>query len=66
MKKTPHFSNTVIISVQSGGSTPTVVKPEIFATGLSNPMGCNFDSAKPSYFYCANVNGVYKYAYASS
>jgi len=36
-------------------------KPEIFATGLNNASGCSFDSNRPSYLYCADVNEVQIY-----
>jgi len=36
-------------------------KPEIFAAGLNNPSGCSFDSNRPSYLYCADVNEVQIY-----
>jgi hypothetical protein len=36
-------------------------KPEVFATGLNNPSGCSFDSNRPSYLYCADVNEVQIY-----
>ncbi|KAF7094822.1 hypothetical protein CFC21_097102 [Triticum aestivum] len=29
--------------------------PEVFAMGFKNPWRCSFDSAKPSYFFCADV-----------
>ncbi|KAK3136779.1 hypothetical protein QOZ80_5BG0442330 [Eleusine coracana subsp. coracana] len=53
------------ISGQSGGannrtnrsgSLTAEIEAEIFATGLNDPRGCNFDSESPSYIYCANVN----------
>ncbi|KAJ1691890.1 hypothetical protein LUZ63_016045 [Rhynchospora breviuscula] len=31
------------------------LQPEIWALGLRNPWRCSFDSARPSYFYCADV-----------
>ncbi|CAD6267471.1 unnamed protein product [Miscanthus lutarioriparius] len=33
-----------------------IEKPEIFAAGLNNPNGCSFDSNRPAYLYCADVN----------
>jgi hypothetical protein len=32
--------------------------PEIFAVGLGNPRGCSFDSARPSYLFCASIDKV--------
>ena len=32
--------------------------PEVFAMGFKNPWRCSFDSAKPSYFFCADVGQV--------
>ncbi|KAK3126619.1 hypothetical protein QOZ80_7AG0559420 [Eleusine coracana subsp. coracana] len=29
--------------------------PEVYALGFKNPWRCSFDSAKPSYMYCADV-----------
>ncbi|XP_066354853.1 HIPL1 protein-like [Miscanthus floridulus] len=43
-----------IVKFNIDNSTPP--KMEIFAVGLSNPMGCSFDSQRSSDFYCANVN----------
>ncbi|XP_066358714.1 HIPL1 protein-like isoform X2 [Miscanthus floridulus] len=40
----------------SNRATPKMDKPEMFATGLNNPSGCSFDSNRPSYLYCADVN----------
>ncbi|XP_066357538.1 HIPL1 protein-like isoform X1 [Miscanthus floridulus] len=37
-------------------ATPKIEKPEIFVAGLNNPNGCSFDSNRPSYLYCADVN----------
>uniref|UniRef100_A0A7N1A9V7 Glucose/Sorbosone dehydrogenase domain-containing protein n=1 Tax=Kalanchoe fedtschenkoi TaxID=63787 RepID=A0A7N1A9V7_KALFE len=31
------------------------LQPEIWALGLRNPWRCSFDSARPSYFMCADV-----------
>jgi len=31
-------------------------EPKIFASGLSNPRGCSFDSMRPSNLYCAGVD----------
>lgn len=31
------------------------LQPEIWALGLRNPWRCSFDSARPSYFVCADV-----------
>ncbi|CAL1367993.1 unnamed protein product [Linum trigynum] len=31
------------------------LQPEIWALGLRNPWRCSFDSARPSYFLCADV-----------
>ncbi|CAK9184747.1 unnamed protein product [Ilex paraguariensis] len=31
------------------------LQPEIWAIGLRNPWRCSFDSARPSYFMCADV-----------
>ncbi|CAB4280899.1 unnamed protein product [Prunus armeniaca] len=31
------------------------LRPEIWALGLRNPWRCSFDSARPSYFICADV-----------
>ncbi|XP_066359709.1 HIPL1 protein-like isoform X2 [Miscanthus floridulus] len=50
-----------ILRFYVGGSfvyraTPKIEKPEIFAAGLNNPNGCSFDSNRPSYLYCADVN----------
>ena len=33
-------------------------EPKIFASGLSNPRGCSFDSMRPSDLYCAGVDEV--------
>ncbi|XP_066354858.1 HIPL1 protein-like [Miscanthus floridulus] len=44
----------------------TTRKIEIFAVGLSNPMGCSFDSAWPSNFCCANVDQVYMHTLLDS
>ncbi|XP_066357539.1 HIPL1 protein-like isoform X2 [Miscanthus floridulus] len=50
-----------ILRFYVGGSfvyraTPKIEKPEIFVAGLNNPNGCSFDSNRPSYLYCADVN----------
>ncbi|KAG6496903.1 hypothetical protein ZIOFF_044779 [Zingiber officinale] len=34
------------------------LQPEIWALGLANPWRCNFDSERPSYFYCADTGDV--------
>jgi hypothetical protein len=39
-------------------TTTAVEEPEIFATGLGNPRGCNFDSARASYLFSASVDEV--------
>lgn len=35
------------------------LQPEIWAIGLRNPWRCSFDSARPSYFMCADVGQDY-------
>lgn len=34
------------------------LQPEIWALGMRNPWRCSFDSARPSYFMCADVGQV--------
>lgn len=34
------------------------LQKEIWALGLRNPWRCSFDSARPSYFMCADVGQV--------
>ncbi|KAJ1265847.1 hypothetical protein BS78_08G105500 [Paspalum vaginatum] len=45
----------------AGTSTTPMEEPEIFAVGLSNPRGCSFDSDRPSYLFCANVDDQQQY-----
>ena len=34
------------------------LQPEIWAIGMRNPWRCSFDSARPSYFMCADIGQV--------
>lgn len=46
------------------------LQKEIWALGLRNPWRCSFDSARPSYFACADVGQVYgridRHSYSSN
>ncbi|KAJ3674574.1 hypothetical protein LUZ60_005190 [Juncus effusus] len=59
----PSASETINQSLWGNYSIPkdnpsaqdSTLAREIWATGLRNPWRCSFDSARPSYFYCADV-----------